>query len=302
MMDTSRFLRPFHALLEPPPGLEVDFANPPGAPALVSPQSISWRIFANPVTLFIGGVAAVILELAEPSVRAGVWDHSSFRRDPMQRLRRTGMAAMITVYAPREVAVAMIDRVNAMHERVRGTLPDGGSYHAGDQRLLDWVQATASFGFVEAYSRFAEHLGRTAKSQAFEEATAAARLYGALGAPDSVAAWEALLATTLPSLRPSETLDEFLDIMRTAPILPGPLRPIQRLLVRAAVSILPSAVVKQLELEDRRLPPGGHATARALAKSAGFVMPSAAPSEQARRRMQPVADGPGTASYSVRRA
>jgi len=29
----------------------------------VSPESVSWRVFKNPLSLFIGGVAAVIMEL-----------------------------------------------------------------------------------------------------------------------------------------------------------------------------------------------------------------------------------------------
>ena len=81
-----------------PEGLpEIDFAEPAGEPALVPADSVSWQVFKNPVSLFIGGVAAVILELAEPRVRAGVWDHTSFRTDPVPRLQRTGLAAMVTV-------------------------------------------------------------------------------------------------------------------------------------------------------------------------------------------------------------
>jgi hypothetical protein len=56
----------------------------------VSPDSISWRVFKNPLSLFIGGAAAVIMELAEPRVRTGVWEHTAFRVDPIRRLRRTG--------------------------------------------------------------------------------------------------------------------------------------------------------------------------------------------------------------------
>ena len=44
----------------------VDFLQPAGEPALIGPDSISWRIFKNPVALYIGGIAAVLLELAEP--------------------------------------------------------------------------------------------------------------------------------------------------------------------------------------------------------------------------------------------
>ncbi|WP_246733087.1 oxygenase MpaB family protein [Rhizobium laguerreae] len=59
----------------------------------------------------IGGIAAVILEVAESSVRSGVWDHSSFRKDAVMRLRRTGAAAKMTVYGPRAEAERMIARV-----------------------------------------------------------------------------------------------------------------------------------------------------------------------------------------------
>ncbi|HZD91621.1 MAG TPA: oxygenase MpaB family protein, partial [Pseudolabrys sp.] len=56
----------------------VDFGKPAGEAALVPPRSVSWRVFKNPVALFVGGVAAVILELAEPHVRAGVWQFTGF--------------------------------------------------------------------------------------------------------------------------------------------------------------------------------------------------------------------------------
>jgi len=113
------------ALLRPKEGLGIDFGRPLGEAALASPDSVSWRIFKNPVALLIGGIAAVILELAEPAVRAGVWEHSSFRNDPMGRLRRTGLAAMVTVYGARSVAEPMIAGVVRIHHRVRGVKTAG---------------------------------------------------------------------------------------------------------------------------------------------------------------------------------
>ena len=41
------------------------------------------------------------MELAEPRVRSGVWEHTTFRVNPILRLRRTGLAAMVTIYGPR---------------------------------------------------------------------------------------------------------------------------------------------------------------------------------------------------------
>src|SRR5271170_207905 len=146
------------ALLNPQTGRTVDFTRPPGEEALLGPDSVSWRIFKNPIALLIGGVAAVILELAEPAVRTGVWEHSSFRKDPMERLQRTGLAAMVTVYGARSIAEPMIAGVVRMHARVAGETPAGVAYSAGDADLLTWVQATATFGFAEAYSRYVDPL------------------------------------------------------------------------------------------------------------------------------------------------
>ena len=50
---------------------------------------------------------------------------------------------------------------------------------------------------------------------------------------------QALLAAMRPRLEPSPVLPEFLRTVRDAPVFPGPLRPAQRLLVRAAVDLVP---------------------------------------------------------------
>jgi len=265
--------------------MEFDFSEPRGEPALIPPDSVSWRIFKNPVSLFIGGVAAVILELAEPSVRAGVWNHSSFRRDAMTRLRRTGFAAMMTVYGPRSAAEAMIARVVRMHDRVRGTTPSGVPYHANDQRLLDWVQATASYGFIEAYHQYVSPLTRDERSRAFAEGAAAARLYGATGAPTSLREWQEILAITEPGLEPSPTVFEFLDIMRSAPIVPPPLRPVQRLLIRAAVELTPPAIRRKLGLGAHGLSGTQRMVVKLLGRVAEKLPLHTAPPAQASVRM-----------------
>jgi hypothetical protein len=37
---------------------EEDFLEPRGEPALLPPDSVSWKIFKNPLGLYIGGIAA----------------------------------------------------------------------------------------------------------------------------------------------------------------------------------------------------------------------------------------------------
>jgi ER-bound oxygenase mpaB/B'/Rubber oxygenase, catalytic domain len=113
-----------------------------------------WRVFKDPLALFVGGVTAVIMELAEPRVRAGVWEHTTFRSDPLRRLRRTGLAAMVTVYGAHSVAEPMIARVRRVHDMVAGTTLSGEPYRANDPELLNWVYATAAYGFVQAYHTY----------------------------------------------------------------------------------------------------------------------------------------------------
>jgi uncharacterized protein (DUF2236 family) len=229
-------------LYQPEGKPRVDFRRPAGEPALAAPDSVSWRVFKNPVSLFIGGVTAVILELAEPRVRTGVWAHSSFRDDPLPRLKRTGLAAMVTVYGARSMAEKMIAGVVRMHDKVTGDTPAGAAYRANDVALLDWVQATASFGFMEAYHAYARPLSDADRDRFYAEAAPAAALYGAVGAPASVADWEAQLAAMLPGLERHEIVFEFLELMRKTKILPGPLGGLQGALIRAAVAITPPAV------------------------------------------------------------
>ncbi len=228
--------------------MAVDFTSPRGAAALFSPRSLTWRVMKNPVSLTIGGIAAVILELAEPRVRTGVWEHTSFRRDPATRVRRTGYAAMATIYAPAEAARALIARVNEAHARISGVTPAGAAFRADDEQLLNWVQATANFGFLQAYRQFVRPLSKAACDQFLAEGADSSALYGARTAPRSLAEMDALFEMMRPKLERSDIVFEFLDIMRAAPLLPS--RRLQRLMVRAAVEITPGWARDILGLGD----------------------------------------------------
>jgi uncharacterized protein (DUF2236 family) len=264
----------------------VDFSKPAGEPALVPPQSVSWRVFKNPVALFVGGVAAVILELAEPHVRAGVWQFTGFRTDPVTRLRRTGLAAMITVYGARRDAEAMIAGVRRMHDKVAGVTETGAPYHANDPELLNWVQATAAFGFLQAYHHYVRPLSRSKRDLYYGEGKEAAALYGASGAPQSEAELEALFRAMTPRLERSPVILEFLDIMRRAPVFPAPLRPMQRLLVRAAVELTPPAIRRKLGLAHDGLRVGERALVQLAGRLSDRVVIDASPAVQACRRLR----------------
>jgi uncharacterized protein (DUF2236 family) len=230
----------------------IDYASPPGAAALYPPDSVAWAVFKNPVALFVGGIAAVLLELGEPRVRSGVWEHSIFPTDPLTRLQRTGYVTHVSVYAPANVAAKVITGVTRMHERVRGTTPGGAAYHANDPELLDWVQCTVGFGFMEAYSAYCRTLTPAEKDRSYLEAKPSADLFLAHGAPLSVADQEAQFAAMRPKLEPHAILGEFLDIMLRTKGVPLPLRPFQGMMVRAAIALLPDWARATLALDSEK--------------------------------------------------
>ncbi|HVZ99681.1 MAG TPA: oxygenase MpaB family protein [Caulobacterales bacterium] len=277
------------AWLGAPGAPRVDFSAPAGAPALLPPDSVTWRVMKNPVALIVGGVAAVILELAEPRVRTGVWEHTRFRSDPVGRMKRTGRAAMTTIYAPAETARAMIEAVNRRHGNVTGATPDGAAYSADEPALLNWVQATASFGFLEAYCRYARRLSACEQNQFYAEGAPIAALYGARGAPASTLELEALFARMRPNLEPSPIVHEFLQILARSDFLPAPLAPLKPAMIAAAIAITPPWTRELLGLTPR-MPPGGKTLLRALGVAGEHVALRAAPPALACVRLRLAAD------------
>ncbi len=217
---------------------------------MANPASVSWQIFKNPVAVFVGGVAAVILELAEPRVRTGVWEYTGFRHDPVRRVRRTGLAAMVTVYGPMSVAQTMIAGVREMHARVRGQTPSGEPYSANDPELLNWVHVTAAYGFLEAYHSYVAPLSAEDRNRYYREGATAAGLYGVTRTPASEAEAFAAIEAARSRLEPSPIVFEFLDLVRKAPILPPPLGLAQPIFVAAAVSLTPQWIRERLRLPD----------------------------------------------------
>jgi len=154
------------------------------------------------------------------------------------------------VYGPRSVAEPMIARVVRMHSSIKGTTAAGIHYSASDPRLLTWVHATASFGFVEAYCRYVGPLSTHDLDEYYREGIPVSRLYGAVETPRSSAEMQSLMDATRPHLAPSPIIFEFLQIMRETPSLPRPLRWMQPMLLRAAVELIPAGLRESLGLTD----------------------------------------------------
>lgn len=272
-------------------GWKIDFAAPAGAPAFTRPDSVSWRVYKNPIALGVGGAAAVLLEFADPRIRTGVWTHSTYGTDPVARSTRTALAAMIGVYGPRDAARRVIHGVTAMHARVVGHTPSGENYRALDPELLDWVSATASWGFLNAYDKFVSPLSDADKLRFYREGEPVARLYGVEAPLASDADFTTRLHACASRFEPHPIVHEFLEIFATGPGAMGLPRSLRRAMARAAVSLLPAHVRATLELGPAYdLTPLGRKTLRAIGVAAERVPILAAPPAQACLRLGLPAD------------
>lgn len=266
-------------------GWTVDYTSPKGEPGFAAPDSVAWRVFKNPVALAVGGICAVLLEFADARISSGVWDHSIFKTDPIGRSKRTGIAAMVGVYGPQSAARRVIQGVTNMHAKVGGETPSGEAYQALDVELLDWVSATASYGFLTAYHRFVAPLSEADLTRFFTEGDDVARLYGVENPIHSYADFDAMLARLAPRFEPHPINTEFLDIMKSGRAAPYVPKGLQSAVVNAAVDILPPQVRETLELgADYDLSPRGRALIKAMGWTADRIPDlKSAPAQAAER-------------------
>jgi uncharacterized protein (DUF2236 family) len=89
------------------------------------PQSVTWRLHADPMQ-WVGGVRALFLLALHPLAMAGVDQHSTFRDDPFGRLQRTGEYLGSVTYGTRAEADRAAARVRGVHRRVHGVEPESG--------------------------------------------------------------------------------------------------------------------------------------------------------------------------------
>lgn len=116
------------------------------AHARPGPDSVTWKIHRE-IVVVAGWGRAILLQLAHPSIAAGVHDHSSFRgslRAAFRRLQSTVGAMLTIAFGDTEEMIGAAAGINAIHDRVRGAVRDRGpgDYSAHDPDLQRWVHAT----------------------------------------------------------------------------------------------------------------------------------------------------------------
>ncbi len=142
--------------------------------------TVTWRRAGDARVLLAAGYA-LLLQVAHPTVGAGVSEHSRFHTDPWGRLLRTLDYSCTMVYAGAERAGEMGQRIREYHKQIRGVRPDGVRYHALEPEAYAWVHATLAAGIVAAHDRFGCQLSEADRERLWSEWRTLGRLLGIRG-------------------------------------------------------------------------------------------------------------------------
>jgi uncharacterized protein (DUF2236 family) len=211
-------------------------------------QDAIWRVH-NDVSMFVGGIRALLLQSLHPVAMAAVSAHSGFRGDPWGRLHRTSHFLATTTYGTISDAEASIARVNAIHGRIQGRTPEGVAYRANDPVLLTWIHLAEVDSFLTAHQALAAQPLDPAEADSYVEQTGriAARL-GVPAPPRDVAELGKQLAAYRPELRSTEAAREAAELLLHDPPIAGFERAGYTVLAAGAVSLLPAWVRAELRL------------------------------------------------------
>lgn len=217
-----------------------------------SADDVIWHVNGD-AAMYAGGIRALLLQALHPAAMAGVAGHSGYRSDPWGRLQRTSEFIAMTTYGPIPSAEALIARIRAVHERVRGKSDDGTPYRASDPHLLEWVHIAETHSFLASFQHFGDRkLSREETDAYVAQAAPVGEMLGAVDLPRTEAALLAAIDRYRPELRASPAARDTVDFLLRQPPIPWPARPGYWMLAAGAISTLPVWARRELRLPSSR--------------------------------------------------
>jgi uncharacterized protein (DUF2236 family) len=187
---------------------------------LYGPASEAWRLNREAMLLLGAGPRALLLQIAHPSVAAGVADHSDFRTDPWRRLAATLRSYLTIVYGSSATARGEIRRLNALHRGITGP-----GYAARDPDLALWVHATLVDSTIAVADAWLGPVGRARRAAFYAETRPIGRAFGVPDAllPVDVDAFDGYLAGMIGPggpVRVTATARELAEVVLRPPLAP----------------------------------------------------------------------------------
>ncbi|MEP6651353.1 MAG: oxygenase MpaB family protein [Lapillicoccus sp.] len=236
------------------------------------------RVHADP-SMFVGGLRALLLQSLHPLAMAGVAEHSDYKSDPWGRLQRTGHFLAVTTFGTAKDAEQAVAMVQSIHQRVRGTAPDGRPYSAGDPHLLRWVHVAEVDSFLTTYQRFSgSPLDRAGRDGYVADTARVAEALGIEAPPQTEAELRDQLNAFRPELESTPAARESARYLLLKPPVPWFARPPVAVLQAAAVASLPAWARWPLRLPFVPVTEATvvQASGRALVRSIGWAIGSQA--------------------------
>lgn len=221
-----------------------------GDPGWFGPDSVAWRVHADP-SLLVAGIAAFALQALHPLAMAGVAEHSSFSDDFLARTRRTGEFVQGVVYGSSDRAEKLCRMVRSVHRPVIGVAPDGRPYAATDPELLDWVHIAEYLAIAAANRRFAvAPMSRTELDRYIGEVARVGTATGVEAPPHDWLEINASLERHRHSLAVAEYAAHGIAFLDRPPFLPAAALPAWRVLWAGAAACLPPIARLLLRLPE----------------------------------------------------
>jgi len=226
---------------------------PPSENALFAKDTPIRNVHADLIGMMTGGVRGLMLQMLHPHALQGVLDHSNFREDMHGRLQRTARFIAVTTFGDEADAMKAIDRVNRIHAKVGGTLPDGTYYIANNPRTLAWVHVVEAQSFLAGYLRHVRpDMSIADQDEYYRQFATIARALGADPVPDSRSEADAIFRELRGDLRASPEAREVAQLVLTQKpkgTPPG----VQAMIGAEAVAMLPDWARSMLRLQRPRL-------------------------------------------------
>ena len=123
---------------------------------LFGPDSVTWRILAEPI-MWVGGLRAMYLQALHPRTMRATWQNTAFARpgEAWGRFGRTVEFVRVRTYGTAAEVERAGRRVQRVHARLTGTDADGSVIRLDEPDLLLWVHC----GEIASYADIARRSG-----------------------------------------------------------------------------------------------------------------------------------------------
>lgn len=249
LVETTRvsFSRATLALFDHAPYPLADTLDHHGDPGLLGPDSVSWRVIADPAAI-VGGLRGLLVQAAHPEVVAGVKDHSRYQSDPFGRLSRTSAYVTATTFGSMPEVEEAVERVKRIHQVIHGVSSRGRPYDANDPGYSAWVHNALTESFLNVNQAYAARVLTPHEADRFVyEQTRIGALLGSDPMPTSAPELSAWVAGH-PDLAPSEEMAEVVEFLTDPPLSRG-VKTAYLVLLQAAVATTPQRIRSILGVE-----------------------------------------------------